>query len=353
MKVGLLAYSSNTGLGYQTWEFAKHIKCSAILVADLSKMNGMDTHHERFRNLSENVRICQGIPEEEDMRWLVEHSNLIFTCETPLNYKLYSIAREYGVRTVLQPNYEFLNYFRDKSLALPDAFALPSLWGADQINTLGVMTKYLPVPFELPTQQQGETKTRFIHITGRPAIHDRNGTIQFLNACLIIGYRFNYEIFIQAPKEHASEKTFHEIKATLDHAKSELGDHLIVHFDVPNNESIYQAGSILVMPRKYGGLCLPMQEALSHAIPTIMPKISPNDMVLPHEWLIEGNYCGDLETHSKIPMYAVDSIDLANKMLEMDANYDSYSQWALELAEKYSWQRMRPKYYALFKKLCG
>ena len=31
-RIALLAYSSNTGLGYQTWDFAKNIKCEKILI---------------------------------------------------------------------------------------------------------------------------------------------------------------------------------------------------------------------------------------------------------------------------------------------------------------------------------
>ena len=354
MRIGLLAYSTDTGLGYQTWDFAKNITCEAILVCDLSKLNGMTTHHERFKNLANQVRICHGFPTEEDMRWLCVHSQVIFTCETPLKYELYDFAREYKVKTVLQPNYEFLNYFRDGSLPKPDILALPSMWNADRINTLRIPTTYLPVPFpevQVPSGGSGGTRT-FTHITGRPAVYDRNGAMQFLNACLMIGDRFHYEIFIQAPKEHNAEKTFHEIKSTLDFAKSQLGDNLTVHFDVPNNNEMYK-GDVLVLPRKYGGLCLPMQEGLSHGLPVIMPKISPNDTVLPHEWLVDAFEVGNLETHSKIPIYSVDVVDLANKMLEVMANVDDYSKWAIDLAEKHSWKRMRPKYHALFKRLCS
>jgi hypothetical protein len=46
---------------------------------------------------------------------------------------------------------------------------------------------------------------------------------------------------------------------------------------LPNYLDQYKDGDVLVIPRKYGGLCLPMQEALAHGIPVIMPDIEPND----------------------------------------------------------------------------
>ena len=80
MRIGLLAYSTDTGLGNQTYEFYKHMKPAKTLLVDLSSLNGMETHHDRFPD----AQIVQGIPDCNAMQWLVEGVDLIFVCETPL-----------------------------------------------------------------------------------------------------------------------------------------------------------------------------------------------------------------------------------------------------------------------------
>jgi glycosyltransferase involved in cell wall biosynthesis len=347
MNIGLIAYSSNTGLGYQTYEFAKHIECSAILVVDLSCFNNMEVHHNRFDELSKNIRITHSIPDQEDIEWLCSKSEVIFLCETPLNYKLFTIAREYKTKTILQYNYEFLNYFRDRNLPPPDLLVSPSLWNIDKVRELDIApVEFLPVPINLKNIKFREIRevNKFFHITGRPAIHDRNGSVEFLEACILLGDRFEYEIYIQSPKELQTEKNFHEIKATLDRAKSILGDRLFVHFDIENNNDMYLNGDVLVLPRKYGGLCLPMKESLSAGIPIIMTNISPNDKILPSNWLVDTNYCGDLETHSKIPMYETNANELAYKMLEMTKTIGEDNKLAYKIAKEYSWNKLIKRY---------
>ena len=51
---------------------------------------------------------------------------------------------------------------------------------------------------------------------------------------------------------------------------------------------LYAGFNALIMPRRYGGLCLPMNEALTSGLPVIMSNTSPNDAVLPGDWLVHG-----------------------------------------------------------------
>lgn len=37
----------------------------------------------------------------------------------------------------------------------------------------------------------------------------------------------------------------------------------------------------MILPRKYAGLCLPMNEALMSGLPVIMTDIEPNNVILP------------------------------------------------------------------------
>jgi len=110
MRIGLLAYSSDTGLGYQTREFYKHFPCAKVLIADLSKYNGMPLDHSWCTT---EHKICDGFPSDGDCEWLVTDVDLVFVCETPLNYSLFTMASIRGVKTVQQFNYEFFDYFEN------------------------------------------------------------------------------------------------------------------------------------------------------------------------------------------------------------------------------------------------
>lgn len=353
MKIGLLAYSTNTGLGYQTLDFAKHIECEKILIADLGNLNHMTVHHERYTNLAKEVSIANGIPSDDDMEWLTNDVDLIFVCETPLNWNLFKIADQKDVVSVLQFNYEFLEYFRHPNYPAPTVLASPSFWNIEAVQNLKIApVEYLPVPIDtkkIPFREITEIKT-LLHIMGRPAVHDRNGTLDFLRLALALGKEYRYKIYGQKPQEMSTEQTFYPIKVAIEEAKNVLGDNLEVYFDTEDNRSMYEEGDLFVLPRKYGGLCLPLWEAMSAGIPALMTQIDPNDKVLELNWLAKSEPFGTIRTHSDIPMYK----PTLESMLEAFQNHKNnimlYNQIARVKAEEMSWGVMKRKYLNLFKK---
>lgn len=355
MRISLLAFSSNTGLGYQTWDFAKNIECEKILIADLSKLNHMPVHHDRYEDLTEELRVSDGIPNFSDIDWLTEDVDLVFLCETPLNWELFKMARGKGVKTVMQYNYEFLNYFRDINLPKPDVLASPSYWEMDRVKDLGIArVEYLPVPIDInkiPNNNHKELKV-ITHVMGRPAMHDRNGTELFLKAIKQTGKAYQYQLFIQTPKEAVSEYVYEGVKPLLDNVSKELGDYLQVTYDAEEVQDLYKDGSLMILPRKYGGLCLPLWEALSAGMPVVMPDISPNNKVLPEEWLIKGTKTGVLNTHSPIPVYNSSVEDIIARIKYIDKNYEKETKKARQLAEGMSWEAQKPNYMNLFNEIC-
>lgn len=350
MKIGLLAYSSNTGLGYQTLDFYKNMSPEKVLLVDLSKFNGMETHHDRYYR----PRITDGFPTDEDCEWLTDGVDIIFVCETPLNFKLFEIARRKGVKSVLQYNYEFLNYFKDRSLPAPDIFASPSLWEMEKVKELGLgKVVYLPVPVDLekiPFRSFEKAET-FVHILGRPAAHDRNGAIEYLEAIKTLPEYYRSKIFYQTPVEQNTKKIFEPIERKLEEVKSLLGERLEIVVDCKDNREMYKNGEILVLPRKYGGLCLPLWEALSAGMPTIMTDIDPNNKILPKEWLVESYLSGEIYTHSAIPFYSPRVPDLVSAMLRVSKNIKEHNIIARKLAINFSWELQKSRYLTLFEQV--
>lgn len=352
MRVGLLAYSTDTGLGHQTLEFYHHMKPHKTLVCDLRRFNGMDTHHERYPD----AQVVRGIPDCNAMDWLTDDVDAVFVAETPLNFCLFEKARQKGVVAIQQYNYEFLDFFRHPDWEAPGILAAPTSWNIDKVRALNkapVVDWPVPVNRDQIPFRKIEQLRMFVHVVGRPAVHDRNGTIAFLNAALKIGNRFKYRIFVQNPIDARAIEYFEPVRRAIEDAQTKL-DTLEVVFDTPNYRDIYAEGDVLVLPRKYGGLCLPMNEALSAGMPVIMTDVAPNGDRLPKEWLVKANHRGTFFAHVDIDYYEADVNYLTFAMLQF-AEGDTMKKanlMANEIAEGLSWEKLAPLYQSLIEQVC-
>lgn len=361
IKIGLLAYSSQTGLGYQTYDFYSHVLPEKTLVVDLEEHNKMPTFHSKYGNvLYGEIRIEKStqnwLLSKEACEWLVDGMDVIFVCETPLNYYLFEYARKKGVKIVHQYNFEFLDYFKRKELPLPDLLASPSPWGIEKVQKLGLSNvKLWPVPVDTSKIQVREiTKLNtFVHIVGRPAIHDRNGTLSFLTAAKTLGKKYKYKIYVQRPKDLKSQQNYGIVETAIQQAKGLLGSNLEVFYDVEHHEDMYKSGDVLVLPRRYGGLCLPMWEAMSAGMPVIMTNISPNNQILPLNWLCESRIIGCTSFRVDIALYEAIAYDLVDVMERMSESIRVDSEKAYELARNNSWEIMLPRIINWLEQVCN
>jgi len=344
IRIGLLAYSSNTGLGVQTQEFAEHINPHRVLLVDLSTLNGMEIHHERFADF--DCVITQGFPTIMDIDRFLTDLDVVFVCETPLNYLLFEMAHRYGVRTILQPNHEFNDYHNTKPRPIPDLFALPSPWCYDALSYSNKILLPVPVAQEKFPQQDITQFRKFLHIAGRPAVHDRNGTTETIAAFRALsGFDMTLTIRIQDATHAARLRA-----ETIDEPNIIIDD-----TDIPNYWDAYAGFDCLIMPRKYGGLCLPMQEALGSGMPVIMTDVSPNNEILPADWLVAANRVGGFMARTKIDIFTVDTIALVDKVLAFynmtSTDVAETQQIARDLGTNLSWQNQKSKYLRVFDRL--
>lgn len=343
MKIGLIAYSTDTGLGNQTFNFYKHMKPSKTLLVDLHKFNGMKTHHERYQD--GEVMLTRNVPDCQHMDWLTNDVDIVFVCETPLNYCLMEKAKAKGVPVVLQYNYEFLDYLQIDRPA-PTVLAAPSIWHKKDVEALNIAPVIdLPVPTDASDINFREISEcrKIFHIAGKQAIHDRNGTRTFIDAAVKCGNKFKYIIYAQAI-DGETDRMILQAQKSID---------LEVVYNVPNYADMYKDGDVLVLPRKYGGLCLPMQEALTAGIPVIMPDIEPNGYRLPKQWLVGAKRERSFMTRTQIDIYETDPNWLAFKMCEF-ANAD-FMKWsnkeAIEIGKGLKWETLKAYYQTIFEQI--
>lgn len=348
MRIGLIARCDDTGLGNQTYEFYKHMKPSKVMCIDFQDYNEMPQHTERYPG----AQVVRGFPKEDDIDTFLRDLDVVFTCEIPYNYRIFELAKQRGIKTVLQYNFEFLDYLKDPSKPLPDLFASPTTWGWGAVPFDNKMILKVPVNRQaIPFRSIAKART-FLHVVGRPAAEDRNGTLTFINALVQMREPVKALFFTQ------NEAYAEQITACIGGANIPSNVTTEVrHGNMLHYGDLYKEGDVLVMPRRFGGLCLPMQEALSAGMPVIMPDISPNGDMLPKEWLVPARIKGTLQTRTLINVYDADEHSLASKMtwfaqlspkrmLEQNAR-------ASGLAGILSWERQQDIYMEAFERLCN
>lgn len=350
MKIGMIAYSSQTGLGVQSRDFAKNMNVSKVLIVDLSFSNRMSVDHSWAK---QDVRVARGYPCDADADWLTDDVDLVFVCESPLNYYLYQSAREKGVHVVQAYNYEFLDYFLHPDWLKPSVLAAPTDWGIDRVRNLNVAPVVrLPVPVDrvLHPFRKIERLETFVHVIGRPTAQDRNGTMAFLSAARAIGPQYNYKVFYQSPGDERAQEYFFPVAQAL----MECQDIVEIVADAPDHTELFSSGEVLVLPRKYGGLCLPVNEALSCGMPVVMTDVSPNVDWLNLEWLCRSRHAGVFEGRDWVDVFEPDVDSLVDVMLRFSdpdfmvgANSD-----ADRIAESISWEKLKGVYDDCLESVC-
>lgn len=364
VRVGLLVYSSQTGLGYQTLALARMLKPYKIMHVDLSMYNQFPVNPDVYNDLCTYKRDVVGTPRDDDFAWLATDVDVVFICETPINWNGLNVIRAKGAKSVIQYNYEFLNYYRQPNLPKPDLLLSPSDWYINKVrrdNFAPVVLLRPPlVDFEaFKGSDKLKARKRLnasVHIQGRPTLGDRNGTKTFLDVVEVIEKRkrlkLEYYVYGQLPnaQDRTTWQVYGQYKDQLDRFRTskQLEGRFKYYVNTPKQTTMYAKGEVLVLPRKYGGLCLPMNEALASAMPTVMPDITPNRQFLPKEWLVPAKKAGYITTHSPIPFCEVDPKDVVAVVDNIRRNIKKHASMALELAQNFNATKLRKKYIDVF-----
>jgi glycosyltransferase involved in cell wall biosynthesis len=341
MKIGLIARADSTGLGTQAKEFFAHIPCKALVI-DFQNMSEKSRHllipdlsafpDQQVFHWGNKHPLTNGMPIEV-IREFIQGLDILFCMETAYDYNFFELCRQKGVKTVLQLNYEFLDF--PSHLTGPALFASPSMWHYDEIPEPKV---FLPVPVrDFPLLERKENN--FLHIAGRMAQYDRNGTQTLFKALEHVESEMTVTIKSQNPIHIPHLRN---TKVTL-----------VVDSTNKQNYLDNYTGGTLVMPRKYGGLCLPMNEAISLGMPVITTDISPNNTWLPREWLIHARLSDSFKCKKVVDVYECDPVHLAARMDSFcdPETYHRACDQAFEIKKTITWEALLPKYMETFKSL--
>lgn len=342
MRWGLVARAEDRGLGILSWEIHRNLRPQRVLVVNMGDLaRGFPPHLDRY--LGRQVTpFVDGQLDETICRDFLATIDVVLMLETAYDWRMIEWAREMGVRTVL---YAMPEFYRS-DVPQPDVVWNPTTWRHD---TLPSGSRVVPVPvatdrFETPHGRK-EGPIRVLHNAGHRAAMDRNGTaivysaLRFLRTSARVDVRISgQDGRLPTPRRTSGPVRVETVPAGAEH-----------YWDVP------VGADILVMPRRYGGLCLPVQEALAAGAVPIMPDVSPNG-----DWpavLVPAKVSGEIRTQGGVlPLAAVDPGDLAGAIGRLVDDPDLLAWWrgeALDWADRHSWHALAGLWMAELERAAG
>lgn len=328
MRLGLIGRADEGGLAALTCELARHLKPEACLVVELPGQAGRGRFDlNRIAPFCGRVAVSGNPLDEQSIRWLLHHSDVIYTAETTYHPDLHRRCQRAGVKLVLHAMPEL-----HRRGTTADVILNPTCYGADRLRA-----GLLPVPVardRLPFRLRTEART-FLHVAA-PAMLDRNGTIRVE---LALSHVVNPCRVLVANADAARVGKFAPKHVQVEQAPP-IGEYWQRWTDEVD---------VLLLPRRYAGLCLPAQEAASCGIPVV---------ALATDVALKGLAIRVPAVHEQTQRFAGGSWhvngcspeDLAacmDSLLESPGAVESASALADEWAEGISWETLKPRYEEL------
>jgi hypothetical protein len=89
----------------------------------------------------------QGFPNTNEISEFLKELDVVISCELFYNSRFVDLAKGRGIKTILQYNYEFLDYLANPKQTLPDVLVAPSLWNfEDVVSKFGDKTSVVHIP---------------------------------------------------------------------------------------------------------------------------------------------------------------------------------------------------------------
>jgi glycosyltransferase involved in cell wall biosynthesis len=183
-------------------------------------------------------------------------------------------AQAAGVATVVVANPEFAT---PEKMGSADLVVNPSLWRADQLPGIR-----LPHPVDrerLPYRRRPLSggPLRFLHVAGHRAMHDRAGTDLVVDAYRWMRNPVDLTIRTQSPLSGPTEMLMRQCPQ---------GPPTVLRGDVEDYTTLYDGYDVLVAPRRFGGLSLPLNEAAACGLAIVATDREPERFALPPESLV-------------------------------------------------------------------
>lgn len=325
----MIARADDGGLGTVCWEFARHLHPAKALVAHTRHMTRNQAVPERIGAHSGEMRCCPGPPSHDDLRWLLDGIDVVYSAETWYSTALASLAARSGVRTVLHTMPEY--YLGEPA----DVLLAPTPW---RLDLLPAEAQVLPVPVATDRFVVRDVRSvKTLYTLDGGLTHDRNGAALTLAAVALM--REPVRLLVRSTDEPRTEQ----------HGDAEvtwLGPYV-----GPYYEAWPELADALVLPRRYAGLCLPMQEAAALGLPIVALDVAPTNEWLPKHAMLPATGTervrmrgGTIDVAAAEPAALAERLD---ELVHMGGFAPRLSKASRDWAASISWARWLAEYETL------
>lgn len=304
---GIVCYATEQGLGRQAKSFFDNGLVSEVFVYPHSSyVNHYEWYPKRSKTYDE----------------LLSKVNEVWFIETPFDWNFILKAREKGIKTVFFIMYECT---RKPMPYIPDVLVGGSImereYFGDDVKVINV-----PVPKELKWKLREKARV-FVHNAGHGGLAGRNGTKELIEAIKYIKSPIKLIIRSQFPlKEYKDPRVEYRIG------------------DFPY-ETLFAEGDVFVYPDKFGGSCLPLQEAHASGMAVMASDRHPSNTWLPKEILIPIEGYKKDRAYSEIDSAIVSPEKIANMIDNWyDKDITHLSMLGKKWGEENSWDVLKKEY---------
>lgn len=339
-RIGVIARTEDRGLGHLTWEAWRHLDdVSALVIHPGVHGQGFAQHIDRFAPYGLGQGQSRMVAwtddqqlQERDVRAWLETVDVVYSAETFYDRRLPGWARDAGVATVLHTMPELHHVDQGDDV---DVIWCPTPWHMTEIQARHTTpVRLVPVPVALERFGDGSWRSpsvNVLHVAGHAAYQDRNGTKIAAAASHLFNPGIAYGVISQ------------------DDTVALGKGHRLPSWDT--YWQLYGGADVLLMPRRFGGLCLPIQEASAAGLAIIALDTEP------HDWYgcadVEATVIGDFETGSGlVEIYTARPADVADAVNAVAHGtlggvriLDERRGKARDWAEQHSWDALLPTWY--------
>lgn len=251
-RLGLIARSDfGGGLANQSFEAWRWLRPDATLVV-LMGDKGRGPENAQAYDPAYIVRYLDSGPQAiATMEEFLDGIDVMLSIETMYQPFLVNAAPDRHVERVLYANPELLN--ADDPAERADRYFYAAEWGQPFPHPGEILP--WPCSTDVTPRSAINWPPRFVHV-GAPAFHDRNGTGVVEEALPLTKEPMDFAFYGRmSPKV---------LRAFYPPAPDDLWD-------------LYRDADVLVLPRRYGALSLPMLEAAAMGVPTLTTDLKPQN----------------------------------------------------------------------------
>lgn len=325
MRVGTLAYDTSRGLGHLARDFHRHGIVTDVCVV----VHGRVPSNEGWYPGAPRVPLGKLArePHATTVRDFCRGLDALLFFETPFDWSLIPFCREICVRTYLITMYECT----PRDHPAPHRYLCPSLLDLEYFPD-GVFS---PLPVEYPWRLRTRAE-HFVHNGGYLGLRGREGTTLLIEAMRHVRSPLRLTIRVQenVGAEHqrmmAADPRIEYVAATVPY------------------EDLYGIGDVAVVPQRFNGCSLPLQEARASGMLVMSTDRFPMNTWLPREPLIpvaeyrKAQIGGAYLTFDEAQIRPEDIAATMDRFYGTDIT--EYSQSARAWAEGMSWAALGPRW---------